>query len=302
MRKANLVAVIALAVILVPAVGADAGTPRCFGKRATIVGTNRGEVIRGTARADVIVALGGADTIYGRAGNDRICGGNGNDRILGGAGNADYLMGQGGHDELLGAGGFDFLVGGPGDDLLNGGTHPADFATFYFAPTGVSVDLETGVATGEGTDTILGVEYIEGTNFNDTLTGDALQNFLQGLGGDDAINGGGGLDWTFHPFSPGPVTVDLTAGTVTGEGTDTLTGIENALGSNHADSITGDAGGNVLEGGGGDDSISGLDGDDYLFGDAGDDSLDGGNGVDVLNGGPDTDTCTNGESVNNCEA
>lgn len=302
MRKTTLFAVIALAGIVVPAIGADARTPRCLGKRATIVGTNRGETIRGTAGADVIVALGGADTINARGGNDRICGGRGNDRILGGAGNTDYLFGQGGDDQLFGAGGFDFLSGGPGDDLLNGGPHPADFVTFYFAPVGVTVDLASGVATGEGTDTLQAVEYVEGSQHNDTLTGDDQPNFLQGVAGDDVIDGGGGSDWTYLWTAPGPVTVDLSAGTSTGDGTDSLVGVENVLGSYFADSITGDSSDNVIEGERGNDVINGMDGDDVLFGQAGDDSLDGGNGTDELIGGRGTDACTNGEVVDTCEA
>lgn len=76
------------------AVGTVGGTPQvrvpvqsngraytCGGRRATIVGTNRGERIVGTTRADVIVALGGNDRIIGRGGADIICGGTGNDTI-----------------------------------------------------------------------------------------------------------------------------------------------------------------------------------------------------------------------------
>jgi Ca2+-binding RTX toxin-like protein len=90
------------------------------------------------------------------------------------------------------------------------------------------------------------------------------------------------------------VTVDLAAGTATGEGTDTLTGIENVFGSgNFGDTLTGDTQDNALFGSGGDDSVSGGDGND---------DLDGGNGTDALDGGIGTDTCLNGETIVNCEA
>jgi uncharacterized delta-60 repeat protein len=59
---------------------------RCGSRRATIVGTSRGERIVGTPRADVIAALGGNDTILGRGGNDLICGGSGRDTIEPGPG------------------------------------------------------------------------------------------------------------------------------------------------------------------------------------------------------------------------
>jgi Ca2+-binding RTX toxin-like protein len=59
---------------------------RCGGKRATIVGTARGETLRGTSRADVIAGLGGRDEIHGGRGGDLICGGAGSDRLDGGPG------------------------------------------------------------------------------------------------------------------------------------------------------------------------------------------------------------------------
>lgn len=58
----------------------------CGSRRATIVGTSRGEKLVGTPRADVIAGLGGNDTIVGGRGNDVICGGKGRDRIEPGPG------------------------------------------------------------------------------------------------------------------------------------------------------------------------------------------------------------------------
>ena len=58
----------------------------CEFRRATIVGTSRGERLVGTPHADVIAALGGNDTILGRGGNDLICGGQGRDAIVPGPG------------------------------------------------------------------------------------------------------------------------------------------------------------------------------------------------------------------------
>jgi Ca2+-binding RTX toxin-like protein len=63
-----------------------AAVPRCFGEKATIVGTNGDDVLVGTKRVDVIVGLRGDDTISGRKKDDLICGGKGNDVIQGGAG------------------------------------------------------------------------------------------------------------------------------------------------------------------------------------------------------------------------
>jgi M6 family metalloprotease-like protein len=77
------------------AVAAPRGPVNCLGKRATIVGTPRADLIRGTARADVIAGLGGDDRIYGLAGNDRICGGPGADFIQGGDGIDSAIGGAG---------------------------------------------------------------------------------------------------------------------------------------------------------------------------------------------------------------
>jgi RTX calcium-binding nonapeptide repeat (4 copies) len=272
---------------------ASAAVPRCFGKKATIVGTAKADLIKGTARADVIVGLGGTDTIKGLGGNDLICGGKGADKLIGGGG-GDLLSGDAGNDILSGSGAADFLFGGAGNDTFNGGTG-FDLARYFFAPSGVQADLTAGTATGgEGSDSLTGIEDLEGSRFDDTLTGDAGENFFYpGAGNDTVVGGGGTTDRVDFFFSPNAVIVDLAAGTATGEGTDTLTGIAQVFGSRHDDTITGDANANALFGGPGNDTISGADGDD---------TLDGGDGTDTLEGGIGTDTCTNGETVTNCEA
>lgn len=103
--------------------------PTCNGLRATIVGTEEGEVIFGTHRNDVIVALGGKDIIFGLGGDDVICAGDGNDMAFGGRGNDtvfgeqgnDFIFGRRGNDQLNGGVGRDFLFGNHGDDDLDGG-------------------------------------------------------------------------------------------------------------------------------------------------------------------------------------
>jgi Ca2+-binding RTX toxin-like protein len=293
MRRLVLLVVLAIcAVFTLPQI-ASAAVPRCLGKRATIVGTARADLIKGTARADVIAGLGGGDVIRGLGGGDRICGGNGSDKLIGGD-RGDALVGESGNDTLGGGGGNDGLFGGAGSDIFNGGTG-FDLASYFFAPSGVQADLTAGTATGgEGTDTLTGVEDLEGSPYDDTLTGGLGENFFYPGEGNDTVNGGGGTtDLVDFFFSVNAVIVDLTAGTATGEGTDTLTGIGQVFGSRHDDTITGDANANSLYGGPGTDAISGV---------AGDDTLDGGDGTDTLDGGDGTDTCTTGETVTNCEA
>ncbi len=300
MRRAILFVVLATCAALTLSPVASAAAPKCWGKKATIVGTAKADHIKGTAHADVIVGLGGGDTIEGLGGNDTICGADdssggrqsGNDRLIGGAGD-DWLFGDAGNDTLSGGKGNDILFGGRGNDTFDGGPG-FDLASFYFSPAGVQADLTAGTATGEGTDTLTGIEDLEGSGFDDTLTGDDGPNWFWPGHGNDTVDGGGSLyDGVIFYYSPAAVTVDLTAGTATGDGTDTLTGVEEVSGSQHDDTISGDAGPNSLWGGSGNDSILGADGDDYL---------DGGNGTDTLDGGNGTDTCKNGESNSNCEA
>ena len=105
---------------LVLAPSAQAARPKCFGKRATIVGTAKSQTINGTRRADVIHAGGGNDKVYGKGGKDLICGGGGNDTLLGAGGN-DKISGGSGKDKLDGGAGKDLLVGGKGIDSCKKG-------------------------------------------------------------------------------------------------------------------------------------------------------------------------------------
>jgi len=280
---------------------ASAAAPKCFGKKATIVGTNKADVLKGTAKADVIVALGGNDKVTGLGGADLICGGKGNDKLYGGPG-YDQIWGDVGNDQLFSQGGYDNLWGNAGNDTLDGRGEGAGWAIFANAPNGVTADLSTGSATGDGTDKLIGIEALVGSDYDDTLIGDEQMNDFYGRGGDDSIDGGGNFDFVWYFYATGPVTVDLTAGTATGEGTDTLTGIEDIHGGPFDDTITGNGDSNYIHGGEGNDTITGLDGDDYLYGEEGDDTIDGGNGNDVVDGGPGTDSCVSEEDANECES
>ena len=214
------------------------------------------------------------------------------DDVITGDAASNFLFGEAGNDTLSGGdGGDDGLWGLEGDDTLDGGTGE-DFASFFFSSAGVTVNLTTGTVTGEGTDTLANVEDVEGSRHDDSLTGDAGANVFWAHLGNDTIDGSTGTDTVSYEFSQSAVTANLTTGTATGEGTDTLTGIEDLNGSRQNDTLTGDAGPNVLHGLAGDDTLSGSDGDDTLIGDEGADTLDGGNG---------TDTC-DGESEVNCQA
>ncbi len=292
-----------------------AAAPRCFGRAATIVGTPDKDQLSGTPRRDVIVGLDGRDRIFGRGGDDLLCGGGGPDRIRAGSGNDrvdggngfDFLRGEVGNDELTGGASGDFLIGsagndridggsgndvlhpGAGDDVVRGGRGAFDLASFFRSPAAVTVDLGvTGPqVTGEGTDTLTGVESVEGSGFNDLLrgrdvpgvNGDLLVGLagvdqLLGLDGDDILDGGDGSD------SGAPAPGNLNGG----PGNDLI------LGDNPEFGV--------------------APGDDDLYGESGDDILDGVGNVtgppdgDFGDGGPHVigDTCFNLESAVGCES
>ena len=116
-------------------------------------------------------------------------------------------------------------------------------------------------------------DVLLGQNGGDVLQGNAGADRLNGGAGADRLDGGAGADWVSYQGSDAGVTVDLGNNTVSGghgEG-DVIANIENVLGSDYADLITGDNGANQLEGG---------KGNDVLRGGAGADRLDGGEGID----------------------
>jgi Ca2+-binding RTX toxin-like protein len=200
----------------------------------------------------VIVGLTGDDVIQGRGGDDLVCGGDGADALRGGPGD-DRLYGQ--REGIVSDRGgtyfvADLLDGGPGDDLLdvggdarwvNFGSH--GYLDYTRARSGVTVDLTTATATGQGSDTIVsasappcdddchGVEVI-GSPYDDVLTGNTAPDRLTGGGGNDLLDGRSGAD-------------ELYAG-------------------------AGDA---VVHGGAGADFLSAGGGRDQLFGDGGGDTL-----------------------------
>ena len=106
----------------------------------------------------------------------------------------DTLTGTDGDDQLYGNDGNDILIGGSGDDLLNGGAG-RDVADYRESLSGVVIYLwDTRPQNAEGRDTLVAIEDVWGSNFNDTISGDGESNVIVGFGGDDVISGGEGLD------------------------------------------------------------------------------------------------------------
>lgn len=180
--------------------------------------------------------------------------------IVGTAGN-DTLNGTAGNDVIAGLGGNDKIYGLGGNDIICG---------------------------GDGTDTLYGGDS------DDKLYGENGSDTLSGGSGNDTMDGGAGTDTVTYASAAAGVTANLSTGTATGEGTDTLSNIEKITGSSHNDNLTGSSGNNTLTGGNGNDTLNGLGGNDTLTGGAGDDTLNGGDGTDRLNGGSGNDTMDGG--------
>lgn len=96
---------------------------------------------------------------------------------------------------LLGGAGDDTLTGGHGNDTINGGAGN-DTVDYSNDTAGVSVNLNTGVATGSaiGTDSLVSIENVAGGSGNDTLTGDGNANYMLAGAGNDTLSGGNGDD------------------------------------------------------------------------------------------------------------
>jgi len=172
--------------------------------------------------------------------------------------------------------------------------------------TGVTINLGTATAqntVAAGLDTLISIENVIGTDFDDTITGNGADNTIEGALGTNILNGGGGNDTASYARSGLGVTVSLNVATAqttfVGGAVDTLTNFENLLGSAFADNLTGNANNNVIEGGAGNDVLNGAGGVDTVSYQGAASrvvvNLNTTNGQNTLGAG--TDTLTNFENV-----
>ena len=187
--------------------------------------------LTGSGMADILAGDFRDNTIMGGGGDDKIYGGPSpaDAHEMSGITNMDTLMGQGGDDTIFGGAGADTLMGGAGNDVLNGGP---------------GVDTAWG---GRGSDLIHADAddvNIYGNRPNDDTTSNV----------DESIEMVGEVDTVSYARLEDGVT--RTLGATTGDFI--LAGIENAIGSQGDDTITGaDGVNNVIEGGEGGDTLNG---------------------------------------------
>jgi len=234
-----------------------------------------------------------AETLVGGAANDL--------EMLIGTAEADDLTGK---DAGVDSNGFTIRVyvrGNQGNDTLRAAaSDTASVTTDHLRDiAAININFATGITIdGWGnTDTLVRVAGVRGSAFADTMVGSTADNWFRGEGGNDTIDGGGGIDTASYASSTGGVVADLTTGSVTDGlgGTDRLLNVENLSGSGTAaDTLLGSALDNLLIGNGGNDTLDGRDGADRVFGGDGNDTLVGGTGNDTLLGSAGADLLDGG--------
>lgn len=282
-----------------------------------ISGLAGNDTLDGAGGNDTLLGGNGDDRLIGGAGNDTLDGGADYDSVeyqtspsavnvnlaLGtaqdGNGGTDTLIniegvvGSAHNDRLTGGNpangtgatdGYESFRGGAGNDTIDGGGGYDD-AEYTTSSQGIVVKLEgAGSGTAQdglgSTDTLINIEGVRGSNFNDQLTGSSSAYFeqFQGLGGNDTIDGGAAPDSNHirranYVNSPTGVTVIL-GGQGQGiaqdgfGGTDTLRNINFVRGSNRFnDTLMGSdttAFVESFEGRGGNDTIDGKGGEDIV--------------------------------------
>ncbi len=263
----------------------------------TIYGGDGNDSIGGDDGIDTIYGDAGNDTLYGGAGADKIDGGVGVDTASysgstaavnvnisiattqsGGYAQGDILSNI---ENLTGSDNNDVLTGNSGDNIINGG-YGADkidggagidtvtySSTKYGAAVNVNLSLTTAQSGGDAQGDILSnIENIIGSVYGDTLTGNSGDNVIKGGNGADKIDGGAGIDTvSYSGLSTGGVNVNLAVTTAQSgnyaQG-DTLSNIENIIGSPYDDILIGNSGDNIIESGNGYDQVDGGAGIDTI--------------------------------------
>jgi len=184
-------------------------------------------------------------------------------------------------EHAVGGAGDDWLVGNAADNTLDGGAGE-DLVSYALATGGVTINLNNtnaqAIGSGMGTDTLISIEGVEGSEFDDNLYGTSEDNVFIGRGGDDYISGGDGFDLLSLEGATTRATITastLATGTISanGIGTDTFESIEGIIGTTFNDRFYGDET---------EQQYRGAAGDDRFYVSSGNDTYDGGDGLDLL--------------------
>lgn len=233
-------------------------------------------------------------------------------KIVGTKGKDDLTEKRVGESNIFGLGGNDIIRLNRSDD--QGGNNrvdagPGKDTVFNQFEGGNIIKLGKGddIYIGNGFTSFNQFDIVRGGSGKDRFFVSTLQSRYFGDAGDDtffsealsnSFNGGSGsdtIDYSLRAestvFNDEAVTVDLSVGKAfTGPiRSESLTSIENVVGTELSDEITGSNGANILKGSRGDDNISGLNGNDQIIGGPGIDFIAGDGGNDKLTGGSEQD-------------
>ncbi len=262
-----------------------------------LVGSTRNDVILGSSGGNKLSGDSGNDTISGLAGDDGLFGGVGNDVLSGGAGN-NYYSGGAGADKFIGG---KSTAAGQWDKV----SYESETGGQGIVVSFTSTQAITVVDTYGTTDTGSSIEEIKGSSYDDTFNGSSGDESAEGMDGNDTFKMGAGVDQLvyLHEYDSGTrkgvvvnlssasVIADIGSGAVTvlaasaldsfGK-TDSITGVEDIVGTRYADYIVGGNQSNQLHGESGNDFLLGYSGADILIGGLGKDFMQGGTGVDTF--------------------
>ena len=256
------------------------------------------DFLLGTATSDIIKGNAGNDVLSGMAGSDILDGGLGIDTLKGGLGNDSYF------------------VDATKDLVIENSAQGVDkVVTTVNYTLAVNVENLVLAATATIAGKVVGATSGTGNTLSNVIVGNDLGNTLNGLAGNDTIDGGLGIKGDVLVGGVGDDTYFLNnrldkiteAAGVAG-GLDTalakvdvialsnhveilrlLEIVNNEDGSSMATYGTGNTIANMIFGNSGDNQLSGLGGNDTINGGAGNDGLIGGIGNDTLTGGSGSD-------------
>jgi Ca2+-binding RTX toxin-like protein len=188
------------------------------GNDSLIGGTGNDRYVVGTG--DLLNDSGGVDTVESTVSwtlgaafenltftGTAVTSGTGNEgnNVMTGNSAGNWMRGRGGDDTMFGGGGNDTFnmrhgaSGTYGNDSIDGGSGIDTLDFGATATSAVVINLEAGTARGggnggTGSATLVSIENVNGSAFNDVMTGSAAANFLFGFDGNDSLDGAEGAD------------------------------------------------------------------------------------------------------------
>jgi len=273
------------------------------GSANRLAGGAGNDSLNGGSGDDILVGGLGADSLNGSTGNDTFvfAAGDGVDTIVG-------FTAGGTQDQIQVTGFTSYTLQQEGSNLrvvfdANNSILLSNVSAANFTAADINIPQQSSGSTGgggtaggtAGADTLTGTDAVDtlsglggddfliGLGGNDTLNGGDGADVLQGGSGNDSLQGGAGIDAADYANAAAAVTVNLgssSAQNTGGAGSDTLSSIEDFVGSAFNDTATGNASANLLSGAAGVDTLRGMGGADVLEGGAGNDILSGGTGAD----------------------